>query len=121
VSVEALARPLNPTLAERLDAVVRPEFRVDVLVPAVGDPILGTPPCAVFGCVHSSRYGALCLAHLGRWKQAGRPDRSALGRDRGSRGDRPSTAAIVPCARMRVWPASVSVVLHAFPRWQSAR
>ena len=77
MSVEALARPLNPTLAERLDAVVRPEFRLDVLVPAVGDPILGTPACAVPGCVHSSRYAALCLAHLGRWKQAGRPDRSA--------------------------------------------
>src|SRR4029077_16937140 len=46
VSVEALARPLNPTLAERLDAVVRPEFRLDVLVPAVGDPIPGTPPGA---------------------------------------------------------------------------
>ena len=77
MSVEALARPLNPTLTERLDAVVRPEFRLDVLVPAVGDPILGTPACAVPGCVHSSRYAALCLAHLGRWKQAGRPDRSA--------------------------------------------
>jgi len=77
VSVEALARPLNPTLAERLDAVVRAEFRLDVLVPAVGDPILGTPACAVPGCVHSSRYAALCLAHLGRWKRAGRPDRSA--------------------------------------------
>ena len=77
MSVEALARPLNPTLAERLDAVVRPEFRLDVLVPAVGDPILGTPACAVPGCVHSSRYAALCLAHLGRWKRAGHPDRSA--------------------------------------------
>ena len=58
-------------------AVVRPEFRLDVLLPAVGDPILGTPGCAVPGCVHSSRYAALCLAHLGRWKRAGRPDRSA--------------------------------------------
>ena len=77
MSVEAAARPLNPTLADRLDAVVRPEFRLDVLVPAVGDPILGTPACAVPGCVHSSRYAALCLAHLGRWKRAGRPDRSA--------------------------------------------
>jgi ketosteroid isomerase-like protein len=39
--------------------VARPEFRLDVLVPAVGDPILGTPACAVPGCVHSSRYAAL--------------------------------------------------------------
>lgn len=77
MSVQARTRPLGPTLADRLNVLVRPEFRLDVLVPAVGDPILGTPACAVPGCVHSSRYAALCLAHLGRWKQAGRPDRSA--------------------------------------------
>jgi hypothetical protein len=75
VSLEALAGAPGPTLAERLDALVRPEFRVEVLVPAVGDPILGSPACAVPGCVHSSRYAGLCLAHLRRWKQAGRPDR----------------------------------------------
>ncbi len=75
MSVEALAGAPGSTLADRLDAVVRPEFRVEVLVPAVGDPILGSPACAVRGCVHSSRYAELCLAHLARWKQAGRPDR----------------------------------------------
>ncbi|EUA27940.1 phage integrase family domain protein [Mycobacterium xenopi 3993] len=61
-------------LADRLAAAVRPEFRVEVLVPAVGDPILGTPPCIVAGCVRSSRYNRLCLAHLHRWRQAGRPE-----------------------------------------------
>ncbi len=98
MSVEALARPLNPTLAERLDAVVRPEFRLDVLVPAVGDPILGTPACAVPGCVHSSRYAALCLAHLGRWKRAGRPDRSAWAAtaDPTVMGHRPLQSCLVP-------------------------
>jgi hypothetical protein len=70
VSVEALARPLNPTLAERLDVVVRPEFRLDVLVPAAGDPILGSPACAVPGCVHSSRYAALCWPI---WADGNRP------------------------------------------------
>ena len=77
MSIEALATPPKTTLADRLEAMVRPEFRLDVLVPAVGDPVLGTPACAVPGCVHSSRYAALCLAHLGRWKQAGRPARRA--------------------------------------------
>jgi hypothetical protein len=77
VSVEALAAQHLATLVERLDAAVRPEFRVDVLVPTVGDPILGTPACMVPGCVHSSRYGGLCLAHLGRWKCARCPDRQA--------------------------------------------
>lgn len=60
-------------LTDRLAAAVRPEFRVDVLVPAVGDSILGTPPCIVAGCVRSSRYDRLCLAHLHRWRNACRP------------------------------------------------
>lgn len=77
MSAEALAAPLAPGLVDRLAAVVRPEFRVEVLVPAVGDPILGSPACAVPGCVRSSRYGGLCPAHLGRWRKAGRPDRAA--------------------------------------------
>ena len=83
MSVEARATPLRSTLAERLDAAVRPEFRVDVLVPAVGDPILGTPACMVPGCVHSSRYGGLCLAHglkragidVARMTRGGQPGR----------------------------------------------
>ena len=53
MSVEARATPLRSTLAERLDAAVRPEFRVDVLVPAVGDPILGTPACMVPGYAYT--------------------------------------------------------------------
>ncbi|HWS94771.1 MAG TPA: hypothetical protein VN255_08210, partial [Mycobacterium sp.] len=67
------ARSAAPTvtaiggLSERLAAVVRPEFRVDVLVPAVGDPILGTPACVVPGCVRSTSYGRLCQAHYRRW------------------------------------------------------
>jgi len=77
VSVAALATQPDAGLHGRLDALVRPEFRVDVLVPAAGDPILGTPACEVAGCVHSSRYGGLCLAHLRRWKLDGRPDRRA--------------------------------------------
>lgn len=75
MSVTALATQTDTGLHGRLEALVRSEFRVDVLVPAAGDPILGTSACEVTGCVHSSRYGGLCLAHLGRWKRDGRPDR----------------------------------------------
>ena len=82
VSVEALATPLPPTVAERLDAVVRPQFRVDVLVPGVGDPILGTPACMVPGCVHSSRYAGAAWpiweggnAPVARTSRRGRPVR----------------------------------------------
>lgn len=59
---------------DMLAAAVRPQFRVDVLVPAVGDAILGTPPCIVAGCVRSSRYDRLRLAHLHRWRGADRPE-----------------------------------------------
>jgi len=99
VSAEALAAP--PASMERLDAVVRPEFRVDVLVPAVGDPILGTPACAVHGCVHSSRYATLCMAHLGRWKRDGRPERSAwvATADPTVMGHRPLQSCLVPECR----------------------
>ena len=75
MSVEALATPIESGWVARLGAAVRREFRADVLVPAVADPILGSPGCAVPGCVRSSRYAGLCPAHLGRWRKAGRPDR----------------------------------------------
>ncbi|HEX9175333.1 MAG TPA: tyrosine-type recombinase/integrase [Mycobacterium sp.] len=98
MSVEALAAPSAPTLAQRLDATVRAEFRVEVLVPAVGDPILGSPECTVPGCIHSSRYAGLCPAHLGRWRKAGRPDRRAwvATADPAVAGHRPLRSCLVP-------------------------
>ena len=77
MSIEALAAPIESGWVGCLGATVRPEFRAEVLVPAVADPILGSPACAVPGCVRSSRYGGLCPAHLGRWRKAGCPDRQA--------------------------------------------
>jgi hypothetical protein len=61
-------------LSARLLAAVRPEFRVEVLIPAAGDLILGTPPCRVNGCPHRQRHRGLCHAHHQRWKRQGRPD-----------------------------------------------
>lgn len=63
--------------AQKLVAAVRPEFRVEVLVPAVGDPILGTPACVVPGCVRSTNYDRLCQPHYRRWKSEGRPELAA--------------------------------------------
>lgn len=77
MSVEALATQPDTGLRGRLDALLRPEFRVAVLVPAADDPILGTPACEVSDCVHSSRYRGLCLAHLRRWNLEDRPERRA--------------------------------------------
>jgi integrase len=59
--------------------VVRPEFRVEVLVPGAADAILGAPPCVVAGCgrVRRERIG-LCRGHLQRWRQQGRPELGAF-------------------------------------------
>jgi hypothetical protein len=61
-------------LSAKLLAAVRPEFRVQVLIPAPGDLILGTPSCRVDGCPHRQRHRGLCHAHHQRWKRQGRPD-----------------------------------------------
>ena len=37
-------------LLEKLMAAVRPEFRVEVYVPAPGDPVFRAAPCTVEGC-----------------------------------------------------------------------
>ncbi|MGH3634279.1 tyrosine-type recombinase/integrase [Mycobacterium sp.] len=98
MSIEALAAPIGSGWVARLGAAVRPEFRAEVLVPAVADPILGSPACAVPGCVRSSRYGGLCPAHLGRWRKAGRPDRQAWAAtaDPEVMGYRPLQSCLVP-------------------------
>jgi len=65
--------------AQRLAAAVRPEFRVEVLVPAIGDPILGTPACVVPGCVRSTDYDRLCQPHYRRWRIEGRARARGMG------------------------------------------
>jgi hypothetical protein len=61
----------QPQLVAKLMAAVRPEFRVDVLIPAVGAAIIGGPPCAVVGCGRARlhRGSGLCAAHQGRWRR----------------------------------------------------
>jgi integrase len=63
--------------AARLRAAIRPGFDAEVIVPAPGDPVLGTPPCAVPGCGRSSDRRGWCLAHYQRWDKAGRPEPAA--------------------------------------------
>lgn len=60
--------------AARLSAAIRPEFAAEVIVPAPGDPVLGSPACAVPGCGRSSDRRQWCLAHYQRWHKAGRPE-----------------------------------------------
>jgi len=60
-------------LLEQLLAVVRPEFRVDVLTPASEDPVLGVPDCAVPGCDYPVADHGICNGHRLRWRDQGRP------------------------------------------------
>lgn len=60
-------------LLEKLMAAVRPQFRVDVLVPDSGDPVLGRPLCSVPGCDRSGWENRLCGGHSTRWRALGRP------------------------------------------------
>jgi hypothetical protein len=62
-------------LAQRLAALLRPEFTVEVIVPEPGDAVLGTPACQVPDCGRPSGCDGMCNAHRVRWVKAGRPDR----------------------------------------------
>jgi integrase len=77
VSARPVAAPAGPGWVDQLRERVRPEFGAEVLVPAPGDVILGSPACAVAGCVRSSRRQGLCQAHFRRWDHAGRPQQQA--------------------------------------------
>jgi hypothetical protein len=61
-------------LLAKLMAVVRPEFRVDILVPGPGALIFNAEPCRVLGCLRMPWTRNLCRGHYYRWKQDGRPD-----------------------------------------------
>lgn len=63
-----------PGLLGKLMAVVRPEFRVDILVPERGALVFDTAPCRVSGCVRQPRTRGLCKGHYYAWRQEGRPD-----------------------------------------------
>ena len=70
--------PGGSGLLARLTAVVRPEFRVDILVPEPGALIFNTEPCRVPGCERMPWTRKLCRGHYYRWKQEGRPDMEAF-------------------------------------------
>ena len=63
-----------PGLLGKLMAAVRPEFRVDILVPERGALVFDSAPCRVPGCVRQPRTRGLCKGHYYKWKDAGRPD-----------------------------------------------
>ena len=67
-------QPTPAGLLEKLMAAVRTEFRSDVLVFEITDPIFGGSPCQVSGCGRVSHARGLCEGHRQRWVARGRPD-----------------------------------------------
>jgi integrase len=61
-------------LLERLVAAVRPEFRVELLAPAPGDPVLGWKICGSAECGRAVFSGTMCAAHNRRWRRLGQPE-----------------------------------------------
>jgi hypothetical protein len=57
----AAGRPAG--LLAKLMAVVRPQFRAEVLVFDPRDPVFGGPACAVPACVRPRRQRGLCEGH----------------------------------------------------------
>jgi len=70
-------------LLGKLMAVVRPEFRVDVLVPVADDPVLGWKVCGAAGCDRPAFSTNMCAAHHRRWRRLGRPDMAVFFADPG--------------------------------------
>ena len=61
-------------LLEQLMAIVRPEFRTEIYIPAPDNPVFAAGQCAVAGCDRTTAQRGLCNAHAIRWRQRGRPD-----------------------------------------------
>ena len=75
----APGQPARPQgLLEKLLAAVRPEFRVDELAFAPGEPVFGGKPCLVAGCGRPARGQGMCHGHGQRWAAAGRPEVQAF-------------------------------------------
>ncbi len=77
------AAPAGIGLLEKLLGAVRPEFRVDVYVPAPDDLVLGRPVCSAPGCDRSGWEYGLCVGHGGRWRAQGRPELAGFPTDVG--------------------------------------
>ena len=60
-------------LLETLTAAVRPEFRTEIYIPAVDDPVFTAAECLVAGCDRSGHDQGLCNGHAPRWRRRGRP------------------------------------------------
>ena len=99
--------PGRSGLLEQLMAIVRPEFRTDIYIPAPDDPVFVADECAVADCDRTAvsiRRG-LCNAHAIRFRKRGRPPMEDFLADPGPpvRGRRPLAPCIVDGCRYGTW------------------
>lgn len=90
-----------PGLLEKLVAVVRAEFRVDLYVPDPDHPVLGRGTCPVSDCDRSPTGNGLCSSHQKRWLDRDRPELAEFLTDPGPplNGRRELTGCSVPGCR----------------------
>lgn len=107
-------------LTERLLGVVRPEFRADVLVFDVEDPVFGGGACRVTGCRRTARSRGMCQGHHLRWVKQGRPDLAMFAADTDPqwRRQRPNAHCRVPGCGYGV--ARTGLCQLHFQRWDRA-
>ncbi|WP_241002957.1 tyrosine-type recombinase/integrase [Streptomyces sp. CB01881] len=103
MTVPAEKAPGRTRLLERLMAVVRPEFRTEIYVPAPDDPVFVADECTVADCdrtAASTRRG-LCNAHAIRFRKRGCPPMTDFLADPGPpvRGRRSLAACVVAGCR----------------------
>ena len=95
--------PGRSGLLEQLMALVRPEFRTDIYIPASDDPVFVAEECAVAGCdrTAASIRRRLCNAHAIRFRKRGRPPMEEFLADPGPpvRGRRPLAPCVVESCR----------------------
>jgi len=95
--------PGRSGLLEQLMAVVRPEFRTDIYIPAPDDPVFVADQCAVGDCdrMAVSIRRRLCNAHAIRFRKGGRPPMEEFLCDPGPpvRGRRPLAPCVVESCR----------------------
>lgn len=95
--------PGRTRLLERLMAVVRPEFRTEIYIPAPDDPVFAADECAVANCdrTAASTRRRLCNAHAIRFRKRGCPPMADFLADPGPpvRGRRSLAACVVAGCR----------------------
>lgn len=90
----AVPMPDQEPLLHRLLAVVRPEFRDEVIHIDVDNPVFARGRCRVAGCDRGAWARLLCNSHYTRWRLHGRPDIDAFAASAGPVREKPGSELV---------------------------